>query len=161
MFLVNLLVVNEIRLMMKKQKIKYLVSVGILLATASTGFAQSSASHNVQIVVLRPNEMTLAENVVQKDAVKFNLNWKSHNQGSKITVVSENNILSNNLKIVASDISGKTNRSEIPITNVSANLVNGNRSNNGNCQFQLITNISRRKNKNEIQPTIMYTLTDA
>ena len=145
---------------MKNQNIKYLISVGIFLTITSMSFAQSSASHIVKIVVLRHNEMFLAENDQQKNANTYNLNWKSHNQGQKITVVTENNDSENNIKIIASDISGKTNHSEIPITAVPTNLISGNRSNKGNCQFRFMTKVNERKDKNIVQPTVMYTLTD-
>ncbi len=145
---------------MKNKTIKYLLSAGFFLVITSLSIAQTSASHTVRIVVLRPNEMTLAENDQQKNANAFNLNWKSHNQGQKITVVSGNNVSKNNIKIIASDISEKTNHSEIPITDIPTNLISGNRSNKGNCQFRFMTKVNEQKDKNIAQPTVMYTLTD-
>ncbi len=128
----------------------------------SVSMAQSSASHSVRIVVLKHNEMTLAGNNQQKNANTFNLKWHSHNPAQKITIVTESNEPENNIKIVYSDISGKISHSEIPITDVPINLISGNRSDKGNCQFQFITNAENiNKGKNKTRPTVMYTLTDA
>ena len=134
--------------------------MGFFLATVSASIAQSSFSHTVKIMVLRPNEMILAENAQQKELNIFNLKWKSHNQGQKITVVAENDTSKNKIKMVAFNISEKANYSEIPITAVPINLISRNCSTNGNYRFQFITNTIRRKDKNETQPTVMYTLTD-
>ena len=140
---------------MKNKTIKYLLSAGLFLIMTSMSIGQSSASHSVRIVVLKHNEMTLAGNNQQTKAETFNLDWQSHNPGQKITVVTKSN---HTIKIVPSDISGKTGHFEIPVTNVPISLIDGNNSDKGNCQFQLITNT--HKGKNTAQPVVMYTLTD-
>ena len=90
---------------MKIQNIIYLLFYGISLMVTPLAHTQSSASHSVKIIILRPNEMRIENNTSQNyfnitQNTAYNFNWKSHDKGLKITIVRKNLSTVNKLKMI-------------------------------------------------------------